>query len=124
MDPGVSAIAAAIDAVNLHSYPDTARIARVEHNIGYFWGPSEAPFCDRHGELLPTLAAIDRTIDPRWFGACKNNVGVRWMDRDRPNLLTIHWGFEEIPGRAFVFAAIDPNFGPGQNAVGILRIHR
>src|ERR1044071_679752 len=124
MDPGVSAIAAAIDAVNLYSDPDTTRIARIEHNIRHFWSPGEAPFCNRYGELLPTLAAIDRTIDPRLFGACKNDVGVRWMDCDRPDLLTIHRGFEQVPGRAFVFTAIDPDFGPGQNAVGILRIHR
>src|SRR5262249_14057133 len=119
--PRISAIPTAEDPVDLYRYPDCTGILRVKHNIGDFRRAGKTLLSDINGQLFPAPTSILGTEHRRRFRASKNNVRVCRVDGNRPDLLTIHGRFHQVPGRPFILTAIDSNFGASKNDLRILR---
>src|SRR5262249_52085249 len=97
--PRISTIPAAEDPVDLHPHPDRTGILRVKHNVRDFRRTGKTFWSDVDGQLFPVPTSILGTEHGRRFSASKNNVRVCRMDGDRPDLLTIHGRFQQVPRR-------------------------
>ena len=120
--PGVTAIQAFVDAIDLNACPNDAVIPGINNYVGRPWGPYRARVCYSQRQLLPVFPSVLRAECIR-FCSSKNNVGVYRVHRDRPDFGAIHRRVQHFPDGPVVVAAIDTMIGAGQDAVWTIRVY-
>ena len=96
--PGLAAVPAAIQAVDLHSGPDGVRLAGIVYQRGDACvDESSAVLDDAHRRLAPSATAVLRPKQPRWTSSGQDRaIDVR-QQQQRPDLQPVEWGFDAGP---------------------------
>ncbi len=123
--PAIAAIGAAPDTVDLDPSPDHAMIGRIDAERGDPRHPHVRAVLGHLGrQPLPAAPAVLRAEQRRRPRSGKDDVGIRGIDRDLPDMQLVHWRLESLEALPAIAALVDPVIGAGENRARLRRMYR